>query len=76
MAARGSRDRLTVATKYTANYRSYALGKNEAAAYSGNSKKSLHLAVRDSLAKLQTTYIDLLYLHCAFIVSRLVGRAR
>jgi len=29
----------------------------------GNGKKSLHLSLRDSLAKLQTDYIDLLYVH-------------
>lgn len=30
---------------------------------SGNHKKSLHMSVRDSLEKLQTDYIDILYLH-------------
>ena len=31
--------------------------------YQGNHRKSLFLSVEDSLKKLQTTYIDLLYLH-------------
>ena len=31
--------------------------------YQGNHRKSLFLSVEDSLRKLQTTYIDLLYLH-------------
>jgi aryl-alcohol dehydrogenase-like predicted oxidoreductase len=30
---------------------------------SGNHKKSLHLSLRDSLTKLQTDYVDILYLH-------------
>jgi hypothetical protein len=33
MAERDIRDRICIATKYTAGYRSYALGKNESAAY-------------------------------------------
>lgn len=31
--------------------------------YLGNNTKSLHISVRDSLEKLRTTYIDLLYVH-------------
>jgi aryl-alcohol dehydrogenase-like predicted oxidoreductase len=29
----------------------------------GNSRRSLHLSVRDSLKKLQTDFIDILYVH-------------
>jgi len=62
--APGFRDRLVIATKYTSQYKSYELGKGyESANYQGNSRKSLHVSVRDSLAKLKTDYIDLLYLH-------------
>lgn len=39
-------------------------GKTESANYSGNSRKAIHLSVRDSLLKLRTDYIDILYLHC------------
>lgn len=46
------------------NYRSHTSDKNTTAAYSGNSKKAMHLSVRDSLKKLDTDYIDILYLHC------------
>lgn len=53
------------------NYRSHASDKNITAAYSGNSKKALHLSVRDSLKKLNTDYIDILYLHCECPVYRL-----
>lgn len=43
---------------------SYKIGPGgHSANYSGNHKKSLHLSLRDSLAKLQTDYVDILYLH-------------
>ncbi|BGP33137.1 hypothetical protein JCM10296v2_004926 [Rhodotorula toruloides] len=57
------RDRLIIATKYTGNYKESALGKKEAILYGGNSRRSLHVSVRDSLAKLQTDWIDILYVH-------------
>jgi aryl-alcohol dehydrogenase-like predicted oxidoreductase len=64
MKARGIRDELIIATKYTTNYKSYKLGKNmKVANYSGNSKKTMHVSVKASLEKLQTEYIDLLYVH-------------
>lgn len=63
-AARGIRDQLVIATKYTTNYESFRLGKGiKSVNYSGNSKKTLHLSVEASLKKLQTSYIDILYLH-------------
>ncbi|TDZ34326.1 putative aryl-alcohol dehydrogenase AAD14 [Colletotrichum spinosum] len=63
MASRRNRDLMFVATKFTTQYRKYDLGPGKCFNYSGNHKKSLHLSVRDSLRKLQTDYIDLLYLH-------------
>ncbi|OCT46475.1 putative aryl-alcohol dehydrogenase AAD14 [Cladophialophora carrionii] len=60
---RNNRDLVVIATKFTTGYRSWELGKGKAVNYSGNHKKSLHLSVRDSLQKLQTDYIDLLYVH-------------
>ncbi|GJN91667.1 hypothetical protein Rhopal_004690-T1 [Rhodotorula paludigena] len=63
MKERGNRDRVVIATKYTTNYRTYALGKNEAIQYGGNNRRSMHLSVRDSLKKLQTEWIDILYMH-------------
>ncbi|KIX00143.1 uncharacterized protein Z518_10280 [Rhinocladiella mackenziei CBS 650.93] len=63
MAARKNRDLMVIATKYTTPYRSWELGKGKTVNYSGNHKRSLHLSVRDSLRKLQTDFIDILYVH-------------
>ncbi|MCJ1314475.1 putative aryl-alcohol dehydrogenase aad14 [Agyrium rufum] len=63
MTAKKNRDRMIIATKFTTPYRDYELGKAAAPNYSGNHKKSLHLSLRDSLRKLQTDYVDILYLH-------------
>jgi aryl-alcohol dehydrogenase-like predicted oxidoreductase len=63
MAARGNRDLMVIATKYTTQYRSWELGQGKVVNYCGNHKKSLHMSVRDSLKKLQTDYIDILYVH-------------
>ncbi|KZL63589.1 aryl-alcohol dehydrogenase aad14 [Colletotrichum incanum] len=63
MTARGNRDIMFIATKFTTQYRKHELGPGKCVNYSGNHKKSLHLSVRDSLKKLQTDYIDLLYIH-------------
>jgi aryl-alcohol dehydrogenase-like predicted oxidoreductase len=55
---------MVVATKYSAGYKAYQrkevpLQSN----YTGNSAKSMHVSVRDSLGKLKTDYIDILYVH-------------
>ncbi|OBW66881.1 MAG: Uncharacterized protein AUREO_030620 [Aureobasidium pullulans] len=63
MKERGNRDQMVIATKFTTDYKGYALGKGEAANHCGNHKRSLFMSVRDSLAKLQTDFIDILYLH-------------
>ncbi|EXF79298.1 aryl-alcohol dehydrogenase AAD14 [Colletotrichum paranaense] len=63
MTDRKNRDTMFIATKFTTQYRKQALGPGKCVNYSGNHKKSLHLSVRDSLRKLQTDYIDLLYIH-------------
>ncbi|KAK0383535.1 hypothetical protein NLU13_9446 [Sarocladium strictum] len=63
MAERQNRDQLVIATKYTSDYRAYKVGKRNAPNTSGNHKKSLHVSVRDSLRKLQTDYIDIMYVH-------------
>ena len=63
MAKRKNRDQLVLATKFTTDYKSYALGKGHAPNHCGNHRRSLHMSVRDSLAKLGTDWIDILYLH-------------
>ncbi|EAW13990.1 aldo/keto reductase [Aspergillus clavatus NRRL 1] len=63
MAARQNRDRMVIATKFTTDYRSHAVGKGNAPNCCGNHRRNLNISVRDSLQKLQTDYIDILYLH-------------
>ncbi|KAL4935945.1 hypothetical protein BDV06DRAFT_228334, partial [Aspergillus oleicola] len=63
MKARNNRAEMIVATKYTSTWRkSYKEGEI-LSNYGGNNKKSLHVAVEASLERLQTGYIDLLYVH-------------
>ncbi|KAL4974727.1 NADP-dependent oxidoreductase domain-containing protein [Aspergillus desertorum] len=64
MEARGVRDQMVIATKYSAQYRSYNR-ENEPiqSNFVGNSAKSMFVSVRDSLKKLRTDYIDVLYVH-------------
>ncbi|KAF7541864.1 hypothetical protein G7054_g212 [Neopestalotiopsis clavispora] len=62
MTARGNRDQLIVATKYSGSYRR-AHSDEIQSNFVGNGSKSMRLSVEASLRKLQTTYIDLLYVH-------------
>ncbi|KAF9474001.1 Aldo/keto reductase [Pholiota conissans] len=61
--ARGIRDQLFIATKYTTNYKHRNDAIEQKVLFVGNNAKSLHMSVEASLKKLRTTYIDLLYLH-------------
>ena len=64
MSERGVRDQMVIATKYTAGYKRYDVENIPLQSnYSGNSAKSMYISVRDSLRKLQTDYIDILYVH-------------
>ncbi|KAI1498683.1 aldo/keto reductase [Biscogniauxia marginata] len=62
MKKRGVRDQMVIATKYTTNFRT---GHTDEITinFQGNGTKSLHVSVNRSLQKLQTDYIDLLYVH-------------
>lgn len=62
MKKRDNRDQMVIATKFTTCFR--AGYENEIMINTtGNGTKSLHLSLEASLKKLQTTYIDLLYVH-------------
>ncbi|AJT29075.1 CDN_1a_G0043510.mRNA.1.CDS.1 [Saccharomyces cerevisiae] len=63
MASRKLRDQIVIATKFTGDYKKYEVGGGKSANYCGNHKRSLHVSVRDSLRKLQTDWIDILYVH-------------
>ncbi|SCU93871.1 LAFA_0F18646g1_1 [Lachancea sp. 'fantastica'] len=63
MASKNIRDQIVVATKYSIDYKSHAIGKNKSVNFCGNHKRSLHVSVRESLRKLQTDWIDILYVH-------------
>ncbi|KAF9522052.1 Aldo/keto reductase [Crepidotus variabilis] len=59
---RGIRDQLFIATKYTTGYKR-ASPIPQKIMYTGNNAKSLHISIAESLQKLRTSYIDLLYVH-------------
>jgi len=65
MAARGIRDQMVIATKYTTGYTVYKGHDKDIVHtnFGGNGTKSLHVSVQASMKKLQTDYIDLLYVH-------------
>ncbi|KAJ5105982.1 NADP-dependent oxidoreductase domain-containing protein [Penicillium alfredii] len=61
MALHQNRDEIVLATKYTTAYMTHQdrIQSN----YGGNNAKSMKVSVEQSLRKLQTSYIDLLYVH-------------
>ncbi|KAJ0414793.1 Aldo/keto reductase [Aspergillus carlsbadensis] len=64
MKERGNRDQMVIATKYTTGFRtSHRTTEPLQSNFAGNSLKSMRVSVDASLRKLQTDYIDLLYLH-------------
>ncbi|KAF4308260.1 Norsolorinic acid reductase [Botryosphaeria dothidea] len=60
---RNNRDQIVLATKFTTCYPSGKAGEKLKTNFQGNHAKSLKHSVNASLKKLQTDYIDLLYLH-------------
>ncbi|KAI0301755.1 aryl-alcohol dehydrogenase [Multifurca ochricompacta] len=60
---RNIRDQLVIATKYTMNYKRGRDDITHKVNYTGNHAKSLHVSVQESLKKLRTSYIDILYVH-------------
>lgn len=66
MKDRGCRDEMVIATKYTTGYRAYEVhqGKDVIQAnYGGMNTKALKHSLEASLKKLQTDYLDVLYIH-------------
>ncbi|KAJ8454879.1 hypothetical protein ONZ51_g12772 [Trametes cubensis] len=63
MEQRGVRDQMVIATKYTTMYKMGRDDIKQKSAYIGNNVKSMHVSVEESLKKLRTTYIDILYVH-------------
>ncbi|EIW85770.1 aryl-alcohol dehydrogenase [Coniophora puteana RWD-64-598 SS2] len=61
--ARGIRDQLVLATKYTNNYLRGEPDVQQQILFMGNNIKSLHMSVEASLKKFRTSYIDILYIH-------------
>lgn len=63
MKKRDNRDQMVIATKFTTCFRAGHGDKEIIINNTGNGTKSLHLSLEASLKKLQTSYIDLLYVH-------------
>ncbi|KAH9856361.1 aryl-alcohol dehydrogenase [Lenzites betulinus] len=63
MEARGNRDQMVIATKYSTEFKRGKTDIKQHSSYIGNSMKSLHISVEASLKKLRTSYIDILYVH-------------
>ncbi|KAL7948795.1 NADP-dependent oxidoreductase domain-containing protein [Trichoderma barbatum] len=63
MKTRDNREEMIVATKYTSAWRSAEEGTRIQSNYGGNNKKSLTVSIEASLRALQTSYIDLFYVH-------------
>jgi aryl-alcohol dehydrogenase-like predicted oxidoreductase len=63
MESRGNRDQMVIATKYTSGYKNHDESIKFHTNFAGNSAKSLHVSIRDSLKKLRTDYIDIFYVH-------------
>ena len=57
LEARGVRDQMVIATKYTSGYKAYALGATGGANHAGNHRKSMVVSLKDSLRKLKTDYV-------------------
>ncbi|KAI0719854.1 Aldo/keto reductase [Cerioporus squamosus] len=63
MEKRGIRDQMVIATKYTTNFKALRDDIPQKVHYTGNNVKAMHVSVEESLKKLRTTYIDILYVH-------------
>ncbi|KAF8975143.1 hypothetical protein BGZ46_009389 [Entomortierella lignicola] len=62
MAMRDNRDQIVLATKYSTTFKGHQPNKIQSN-YGGNGAKSMRLSLEASLKNLQTSYIDLFYVH-------------
>ena len=62
LTSRNCRDEMVIATKFSSAYRKHQKEKIQSN-FGGNGTKSLRVSVDNSLKQLQTSYIDILYLH-------------
>ncbi|KAI0768992.1 aryl-alcohol dehydrogenase [Trametes elegans] len=63
MEMRGVRDQMVVSTKYSNFYKAGSPEIRIKSSYVGNNVKSMHISVEQSLEKLRTSYIDILFVH-------------
>ena len=54
---------MVIATKYSLAYKALSGPSLQQSNFGSNNSKSMHISVEASLKKLQTTYLDLLYVH-------------
>lgn len=62
MKANNNRDEMVIATKFTTPYMGGEPSKIQAN-FAGNGSKSMKMSLEASLKKMQTSYVDILYLH-------------
>ncbi|KAH8647710.1 NADP-dependent oxidoreductase domain-containing protein [Xylariales sp. PMI_506] len=63
MAARQIRDEMVLATKYSSPYRKHEKQVKIQSNFGGNGTKNLRLCLENSLKNLQTSYVDIFYVH-------------
>ncbi|KAJ6618707.1 Aldo/keto reductase [Mycena sp. CBHHK59/15] len=63
MEARGNRDQMVIATKYSSQFKKQDVSVAQKINFTGNGNKSMHLSVASSLKNLRTDYIDIFYVH-------------
>ena len=63
MAKRRNRDEMVIATKYTTGWQNYKGRKIIQSNFGGMNAKNLKHSLEGSLRKLQTDFLDVLYIH-------------
>lgn len=63
MKQRNNRDEMVIATKFCTGFRTKDAHEKIKSNFQGNHAKSMKLSLEHSLRKLQTGYVDLLYVH-------------